>query len=196
MSEQIAICRYGEQDKAFILNSWVRSYAARSVCYGKARTKTERDKLKEKIQEYTMAELRQMVIRLSAESPPRVTAEVYMASHNRLAQDLLAMSQCLVACKSDDRDHILGYIVFDPPDICHYIYVKTPFRRLGIARRLVTAAFPRRQDYDIIVTHWSQLLYGVFGEATKLIYDPYRGPYGWRIESESGNTEEGIRCVC
>lgn len=47
----------------------------------------------------------------------------------------------LLACDRDDRDFLYGYIVGELADtpIIHYAYVKTPYRRSGIARGLLAA---------------------------------------------------------
>ena len=45
-----------------------------------------------------------------------------------------------VACNPDDPDQIFGYLVGEPR-VLHYIYVKAPFRRNGIARKLVARCF-------------------------------------------------------
>jgi hypothetical protein len=55
----------------------------------------------------------------------------------------------LVACSSDDDGIIYGYIVtemFDVP-VCHWLYVKYIYRKMGIARVLFGKSFEGRYAY-------------------------------------------------
>ena len=47
-----------------------------------------------------------------------------------------------IACPDDDEGQILGYAVTGP-NVLHYVYVKQPFRKGGIAKGLVGHALPR-----------------------------------------------------
>ena len=54
-------------------------------------------------------------------------------------------SRTIVACNAGDARQLHGFITFDTatgsdPPIVHYVYVKSPFRRWGIARGLFAAA--------------------------------------------------------
>lgn len=67
-------------------------------------------------------------------------------------------TQVIVACNPKDMDQMLGYVVAEPERrVLHWIYVKHPFRRLGIGRNLVLAAFGGvGKGFGVLkVTHWT-----------------------------------------
>ena len=76
-----------------------------------------------------------------------VSTSVYYDEMNRLVPALLARSTVLVACDPADPDQVYGYAVVEvdtrhapPRAIVHYVYVKSPFRRLGVGMRLIECA--------------------------------------------------------
>lgn len=69
--------------------------------------------------------------------------EQYYAEQTFVVQQLLANSRVTVACSPDDAEQIFGYIVSqDSPAgrYVHYLYVKLPYRQVGIARALLEQA--------------------------------------------------------
>lgn len=93
---------------------------------------------------------------------------IYYDEFKKRLDYLLLNTECIVACHVDDPDQIFGYRIGSKP-IIHYVYVKWPFRRLGIAKQLLA-------DYNLgngatVVTHqprgWSKL-----AEKYRLIFDP------------------------
>lgn len=69
----------------------------------------------------------------------------YFARQRPLCEMLLARSQVLVARPLDWPEGIFGWIAFEKPSdgfVLHYGYVKSPYRRLGVARRLLEYAQP------------------------------------------------------
>jgi hypothetical protein len=53
-----------------------------------------------------------------------------------LIQETLLRSTIRVACLKEDQDVCLGYSVFEE-DILHFVFVKSNFRRLGLATLLM-----------------------------------------------------------
>jgi len=54
-------------------------------------------------------------------------------------------SRTIIACNAGDPNQLHGFVTFDldtgtDPPVVHYLYVKAPFRRWGIARGLFAAA--------------------------------------------------------
>jgi hypothetical protein len=67
---------------------------------------------------------------------------VYFKYHHDLIQKKLSQSTVAVACNQKDEDQVYGYLVFevtpqDPTIIFHYCYIKAPFRRFGLAEKLI-----------------------------------------------------------
>jgi hypothetical protein len=55
-------------------------------------------------------------------------------------QDLVGKSQILIACYKNDHDLIYGYVVYEKLDdilILHWVNVKLPFRRMGLAKLML-----------------------------------------------------------
>jgi ribosomal protein S18 acetylase RimI-like enzyme len=69
--------------------------------------------------------------------------------------DSLAKFRVIVAAMQSDDDLICGWCCHDAESL-HFIYVKHPFRRLGIARELVRrAGLATEATKALRVTHWS-----------------------------------------
>lgn len=64
----------------------------------------------------------------------------YFADQHALITELLRRGECLMAVNPADDTHLLGYVVHEPARrVVHYVYVKHPLRREGIARHLLSA---------------------------------------------------------
>lgn len=72
----------------------------------------------------------------------------------RITSLLQDQSRFRVSCDPEDDDQILGWVCADAP-VLHYLYVKQPFRRQGIARQLLAAA-NLASITEILCTHWTQ----------------------------------------
>lgn len=65
-----------------------------------------------------------------------ITNEIYYLFHAQLIVRLLDRgASVLVACDINDPNVVFGFLVSEP-GVAHFAYVKRPFRRLGILRRL------------------------------------------------------------
>lgn len=79
--------------------------------------------------------------------------------------------QVLVASPPGDTLTAFGFIVASPPDTLHYLWVKESWRRMGIARRLVSHALP---DGIARFTHLTRMGAGVWlSKAHNALYDPF-----------------------
>jgi GNAT superfamily N-acetyltransferase len=79
----------------------------------------------------------------------RITSSVYYQKHDRVVARLMARSSALVASIEDE---LAGYIVFEARAV-HFIYVKPPFRRAGIARALFVASGLPPDLAGVAITH-------------------------------------------
>lgn len=69
--------------------------------------------------------------------------DVFTVEHHNLVEKLLRRSNVLVACNPQSSDHVYGYLVWEPePLYIHFIFVKSVFRKLGVARHLLSEAVP------------------------------------------------------
>lgn len=85
-----------------------------------------------------------------------VPHDQYMETQRRVIKLLLRSSRIAVACDPDDSDQIFGYAVWRPGPgrpLLHWAFVKQPFRRLGVFRRLLTVVDP--DSRGVVLTHRS-----------------------------------------
>lgn len=64
---------------------------------------------------------------------------IYMGHYKRALEGILARNRAIVACLSEDPNVLVGYVVFGQcpsGTTVHFMYVKRPWRKLGIARSL------------------------------------------------------------
>lgn len=69
-----------------------------------------------------------------------MSSEVYYREHRDVLQDILEHCQVMVACDNEIGDQIYGWIAYEESKeetIVHFVYVKRPFRKFGIASTLV-----------------------------------------------------------
>lgn len=66
-----------------------------------------------------------------------MTPEVYYAHHPELLEKILKRSKVLVAQSKNDPDVTVGYLVYEPDNVIHFVYVKHTFRRFGVATSLL-----------------------------------------------------------
>jgi GNAT superfamily N-acetyltransferase len=130
-----------ESDHAFILATWLRSaYAATS--------KTVNDN---------------KVIKL-------IKPDIFFREHQELIKQILSDNKTFtyVACAEDYQDQLFGYICVHG-DCLHYLYVKQPYRKNGVATKLIEEI---GSDSIINHSHWS----GDFVHLSRKIkssYNPY-----------------------
>lgn len=89
----------------------------------------------------------------NAEMASLISKDRYFRGHNELALDALGRSNLLVAVARDDSDHIYGWLCHQQgePTIIHYLYVKYPFRSMGIAKILFEEIIPPGEPF--VFTH-------------------------------------------
>ena len=81
------------------------------------------------------------------------SGEWYYAAQGALIGELLRRHPARVAHYPGDLDQVLGYLVADGP-VVHWLYVKGPFRRLGIGRTLLEHEAPGATSRP--TTHWTR----------------------------------------
>lgn len=75
-----------------------------------------------------------------------------------------------IAAPPDDDFTVLGFAVIQPPAIVHMVYVKAPFRRIGMASRLLAGAKSKGLTYTQVtrdVRDW------IHDKYPGLVFDPF-----------------------
>lgn len=91
--------------------------------------------------------------------------DIYFREHQKKIKEKLESAKCLVAT-TDDSDQICGFICYES-DAVHYVFVKTVFRRYGIANKLLDAAAHLSE-----FSHFTK--FTPFFQRRKLTFNPYR----------------------
>jgi GNAT superfamily N-acetyltransferase len=103
---------------------------------------------------------------------------VYYSNYKAIVNNLLERGLVLVACNEEDESQVFGYIVYEdlPNDnlLAHYIYVKHTYRKMGIAKRLISSV--RKNNNPVLISHHSKLL-DTLNNDLRVIYDPFRALY-------------------
>jgi GNAT superfamily N-acetyltransferase len=72
-----------------------------------------------------------------------IDADKYYAAQHDLVEAALKRSKVVVACNHEDQSQIYGWVCVEPHcqyPIVHYVYVKHPYRSLGIGKALLEEA--------------------------------------------------------
>jgi len=132
----VIIRPYKEGDLNFILSTWLKSYYDALTQYSKR----------------AQARL----------APPH---EVFFSEHQKKIKERLKASSVFILTTAEDLDQIIGYIVYEG-DCLHFCYVKAPFRKMGVARRLKEKLLSVKQ-YSHHTTYSRYV-------AKDFIYNPYK----------------------
>ncbi len=109
----------------------------------------------------------------------KVANEIYFREHQKIIEMAIACGEVTVAVNQEDDDQILGFICYEPHRFnslltVHYIYVKSPYRKLGVGHELMEDALHMSghdKKLPIVTTHISKL----FDEFVSMAYayNPY-----------------------
>lgn len=101
----------------------------------------------------------------------------YFQGHQDLIVHILSLQGTAVevVCAKDDPDQIIGYVVYNKlAPILHYVYVKYPFRKLGLGQMLVAMVqeLHKPSGLPLHCTHIARQ-WDVVSRKMNLIFDPY-----------------------
>lgn len=103
-----------------------------------------------------------------------VSNEVYYTEQHKLIERLLKTCTTVVACDPKDPASIFGWACYERVDgvfVLHYVYVKHPFRLLGLAKELLADS---GHDFATagLFTHWTSAAMKLH-DKKNLLYHPY-----------------------
>lgn len=109
--------------------------------------------------------------RHSSQFARRISNTVFFTWHHKVIERLIGRgAQISVAHPKGEPDVILGYgcaELFDGQPVVHFIYVKKPFRRMGVATKLLEGLTPT------LFTHWTADTEWIVKKRPELMYNPY-----------------------
>jgi hypothetical protein len=90
--------------------------------------------------------------------------DVFFQGHQQWIKRALSRSTALICTTEEDQNQIVGWIVYED-DTVHYVYVKNPLRKFGVAKLLLSKAKPKSYSHH---TKYARFL------NQGLVYDPYK----------------------
>lgn len=103
-----------------------------------------------------------------------IHSTVYYSEHHKVLEKIIKNNSVLVACNPEESNQIYGYIISGKVQnviVVHYVYVKQPYRNLGIAK-LLGAAVGHDKEVPGFHTHTTRLGRDL-AIKFNLIYSPY-----------------------
>jgi GNAT superfamily N-acetyltransferase len=123
-----------------------------------------------------------------------IPPHVYFTGHRVILNYLTKAAIIKVACSVEDASHIYGWMCAETHEVplVHFVYVKQPYRRMGIAT-LLLEEYGWSKGGDIIASHYFRgKAFKVYGR--QVVYNPYilhKIPMPGNLE-ERMNKEEKI----
>ncbi len=97
-----------------------------------------------------------------------IPKNVFMDNYKVIAEILVQKGNIKVACLPEDPDVIIGYSILSPDfQGIHWVYVKSAWRKKGIAKALLP-------QYPLYVTHLSKLGYQLLPKFKDAIFNPFK----------------------
>lgn len=96
-----------------------------------------------------------------------IDSEVYYTNYQIIIKSILGRpnSRIKIACLREDNDVILGYSVYEEDKI-HFVFVKSVWRKIGLARALVPAQFNT-------VTHLTNIGQNIIKNHPNVKFNPF-----------------------
>ncbi len=113
----------------------------------------------------------------SNEDSTRMSNSVYFGHFKPLVERLLEQASIVIACNPDDGAQIYGYAVFDQSEdvnifVLHYLYVKYPFRNLGIAHGILSQVYLKLSEEPFLCT-FAGRVFDALKEQYLITYNPF-----------------------
>lgn len=120
-----------------------------------------------------------------------IQSEVYFAAHHQLIEGLLKTCKTIVVTSSEDPTQIYGYGVAEEVDgvfVCHFIYVKETYRRLGIGSLIIKELGHPDLSKPFMYTHKTTRAF-ILETSVSMIYHPYLAFHGYVDASKKAKNE-------
>lgn len=102
-----------------------------------------------------------------------IASSIYFSEHHKTIERILKAATVLVACNDEDSSHIYGWICAHQVAgifTLHYLYVKQPFRRMGLAHLLFNS-FEHSEGAGVFTHHTRPM--EAISKKYNLVYHPY-----------------------
>lgn len=103
-----------------------------------------------------------------------VTDRLFFKEHHDVVERLFSASPVVVACLADDPSVLIGFACGDhTKHVVHYFYVKSDFRRMGIATAMLKVLRVDIKNPEAQTTHWTRFCSKARHKILGLAYNPY-----------------------
>lgn len=102
----------------------------------------------------------------------QIQKSVFFENYKLVIDEILLNSKIKIACLPIDHDIILGYLVYDEPNILHYCFVKNDFRQFGIANSLIAESLSVKAS--ITITHRTKTLLSIIRAKQNITFNPFK----------------------
>jgi len=96
---------------------------------------------------------------------------IFFAGFTQVIDHILGQANISIACELNDDNTILGYIIYELPDVIHFIYIKELFQGYGIAKELVKDVYPNAKTLRF--SNCTNDAKKINKKYPELIYDPF-----------------------
>ena len=97
-----------------------------------------------------------------------IPKDIFMANYKLIAEALVNKCNIKVACLCEDKDIILGYsILSDDFQTIHFCFVKSAFRKQGIAKALLP-------QHPSTITHLTALGRSLLPKFKNAVFNPFK----------------------
>lgn len=87
----------------------------------------------------------------------RIPDKLFFKGHHAVLERLLPRCEVLITTLAGEPNTIIGYAVLEP-SVIHFVYVKKPFRQMGVASGLLAHIDPNACIYTHETQMWRHLL--------------------------------------
>lgn len=98
-----------------------------------------------------------------------ISNPIYYQTQKEVIHNCITNGDVIMACDPEDHNSLFGFICYEG-NVVHYIYVKYPFRRLGVANELLKKAGIDTKDF--MASHWSPAAQYYQKNHGTVTYDP------------------------
>lgn len=105
-----------------------------------------------------------------------VPSKIYYQEEGEIIGKLLLSGEIHIIVNKKDPDQILGWLcgqILNDVKVLHYIYIKAPFRGLGLGFYALNKIFPNWGTESLIHTYMRPDFHKAFSRKGVTIYNPY-----------------------
>lgn len=102
-----------------------------------------------------------------------IRSDAFYAGHQKILDSILSSEgvTVVIACDREDLNLIFGFLAYEP-EIVHFVYIKKPFRKMGIAKKLLESQ--KIELNKCKTTHVTDEMLEMWTAGkTNIEYDPY-----------------------